>query len=237
VLVHGAAADHRRWRPVLPALRENYTVYTVDRRGRGDSGDSETYAIEREFVDVASVVDSLGEPVNLLGHSYGALCSLEAALLTKSIRRMILYEPPIPVGLEIFQPGIIDRLQDLFDRGDQEGVVATFLREVVKVREQDLKLMQANVSAWKGRIATAQVLLRELRAIEGYTFSPERFEKLAVRTLLLLGGLSPKHMRSGTETLNQALPDSRIFVMPGQQHVAMDTATEQFTMTVLHFLK
>ena len=120
VLVHGSAADHKRWRPVLPALRENYTVYTVDRRGRGDSGDSETYAIEREFVDVASVVDSLGEPANLLGHSYGALCSLEAGLLTKNVRRLILYEPPIPVGLEIFSPGIIDRLQDLLNQGDRE---------------------------------------------------------------------------------------------------------------------
>jgi pimeloyl-ACP methyl ester carboxylesterase len=222
---------------VLPALRESFTVHAVDRRGRGASGDSETYTIEREFADVASVVDSLGEPVNLLGHSYGAICSLEAALLTKSIRRLILYEPPLPVGLEIFRPGMIDRLQDLLNQGNREAVVTTFLREVVKVREQDLKLMQTNVSAWKGRIATAHILLREMRAIEGYSFSPERFEKLKVPTLLLLGGDSPQHMKSATKTLNRILPDSSITVMPGQQHVAMDTATQQFTTTILHFLK
>jgi pimeloyl-ACP methyl ester carboxylesterase len=79
VLVHGTAADHGRWRPVLPAFEERFTVCAVDRRGRGGSGDSDDYAIEREFEDVAAVVDSLGEPVNLLGHSYGALCALEAS--------------------------------------------------------------------------------------------------------------------------------------------------------------
>jgi hypothetical protein len=54
VLVHGAAADHGRWRPVLPAFEERFTVYAIDRRGRGGSGDADGYAIEREFEDVAS---------------------------------------------------------------------------------------------------------------------------------------------------------------------------------------
>ena len=69
VLIHGTSTDHSRWRLVLPALEEHFTVYTVDRRGRGDSGDSEDYSIEQEFEDVAAVVDSVREPVNLLGHS------------------------------------------------------------------------------------------------------------------------------------------------------------------------
>jgi hypothetical protein len=80
VLVHGTAADHGRWAPLLLAFEQRFTVCTVDRRGRGDSGDSDDYyAIEREFEDVTAVVDSVGEPANLLGHSYGALCTLEAA--------------------------------------------------------------------------------------------------------------------------------------------------------------
>ena len=66
VLVHGAAANHSRWTPILPAFEERFTVCAVDRRGRGGSGDSDDYAIEREFEDVAAVVDSFGEPANLL---------------------------------------------------------------------------------------------------------------------------------------------------------------------------
>src|SRR5918997_3847853 len=84
VLVHGTAGDHGRWRPVLPAFEERFAVYAIDRRGRGGSGDSEDYTIEREFEDVAAVVDSVGEPALVLGHSYGALCALEAALLTRN---------------------------------------------------------------------------------------------------------------------------------------------------------
>ena len=69
VLVHGTAADHGRWRLVIPVFEERFAVCAVDRRGRGGSGDSDDYAIEREFEDVAAVVDSLEEPVTLLGHS------------------------------------------------------------------------------------------------------------------------------------------------------------------------
>jgi pimeloyl-ACP methyl ester carboxylesterase len=95
VLVHGTAADHSRWRPVIPALEESFTVYAIDRRGRGGSGDAEDYSVEKEFEDVAAVVDSLGEPVNLLGHSYGGLLALEAALLTRNVRKLVLYDSRI----------------------------------------------------------------------------------------------------------------------------------------------
>ena len=120
VLIHGTSADHTRWRTVTPALEERFTVYAVDRRGRGASGDSNRYAIEREFEDVASVVDSIDGPVNLLGHSYGALCSLEASLLTSKIRKLILYEPPIPVGMEIYPPAILNKLQALLHADDRD---------------------------------------------------------------------------------------------------------------------
>ena len=97
VLVHGTTADHSRWAPVLPAFEQHFSACAIDRRGRGGSGDSDEYAIEREFEDVAAVVDSLGEPAFLIGHSYGAVCALEAALLTRNVRKLVLYEPPIDV--------------------------------------------------------------------------------------------------------------------------------------------
>jgi pimeloyl-ACP methyl ester carboxylesterase len=73
ILVHGTGATHTRWAPILPALEQHYTILAVDRRGRGASGEAGSYTIEREFEDVAAVVDSIEEPVNVLGHSFGAL--------------------------------------------------------------------------------------------------------------------------------------------------------------------
>ena len=97
VLVHGTGGASTRWTPILPALEQHFSVCVVDRRGRGASGDGNTYAIEREFEDIAAVVDAMGEPVNLLGHSFGGICALEAGLLTRNLRKLVLYEPPIPL--------------------------------------------------------------------------------------------------------------------------------------------
>lgn len=117
VLVHGTAADHRRWAPVLPSFEQRFTVCAVDRRGRGSSGDTAGYSVEREFDDVAAVVESLGEQVHLLGHSYGALCALEAALRTPDVRSLTLYEPGIEVGGEEIHPSAtIGRVEALLGR-------------------------------------------------------------------------------------------------------------------------
>src|SRR5512136_1287001 len=111
VLVHGTGGTHSRWAPIVPALEKHFTVYAVDRRGRGESSDAAAYTIEREFEDVAALVKAIGEPANLFGHSFGGICSLEAALCAQHVSRLILYEPPIPVAsAQIYPEGITDRL-------------------------------------------------------------------------------------------------------------------------------
>ena len=164
VLVHGTTADQSRWTPVLPAFERRFTVYAIDRRGRGGSGDPDDYAIEREFEDVAAVVDSLGEPVFLLGHSYGALCALEAALLTRNVRKLVLYEPPMDVTDEgINPPGMVGRLEALLEAGDRDEVVATMLREVAGVPPEGVEYMRS-LPAWQARVAAAHTIPRELTA-------------------------------------------------------------------------
>lgn len=235
VLVHGAAADHGRWRPVLPAFEERFTVYAVDRRGRGGSGDAGGYAIEREFEDVAAVVDSIGEPVSLLGHSYGALCSLEVALLTRNVRKLVLYEPPIDVTGEGLHPaGVVDRMEAMLDAGDRDGVIVATMREVAGASPEVVEYMRS-LPVWQARLAAAYTIPRELRASGAYRFDPERFGDLVVPTLLLLGGDSPAIFGEAERAVDETLPDSRIVVMPGQGHSAMDTATDLFTTEVVRF--
>ena len=235
VLIHGTAADHTRWSSVSPALEEKFSVYAVDRRGRGQSGDVHPYTIEREFEDIAVIIDSIREPVNILGHSYGALCSLGAALLTKNIAKVILYEPPVPAGIDIYPPGVVERIQRLVDTGDRDGAVSTFFREIVKMPEQELEL-QRSLAVWKARVAAAHTIPREMKFGEQYKFAPDRFRGLNVPTLLLLGGNSPTFLKKATELVHQSLPNSRIAFMPGQQHTAMNTAPGLFTGEVLTFL-
>jgi pimeloyl-ACP methyl ester carboxylesterase len=236
VLVHGTAADHSRWRPVLPAFEERFTVCAVDRRGRGGSGDSDDYAIEREFEDVAAVVDPVGEPANLLGHSYGALCALEAAQLTRNVRKLVLYDPGIELaGEEIYPPEVIERLETLLEAGDWDGVVATTMREVAGLPPETVEYMRSQ-PAWEARVAAAHTIPRELRAVKAYRLDGERFGDLGVPALVLSGAESPAALRKAGKVVDETLPDSRIVVMPGQGHAAMDTGTDLFTTEVLRFL-
>jgi pimeloyl-ACP methyl ester carboxylesterase len=236
VLVHGTSADHSRWKPVLPAFERRFTVYAVDRRGRSGSGDSEDYSIEREFEDVAAVVHSIGAPVNLLGHSYGAVCALEAALLTSNVRKLVLYEPGMNVtGEQVYPPGFVDRLDVMLEAGDREAVISTMFRDLVGMPHEEMEYLRS-LPAWQERVKAAHTVPRELRADEAYRFDPERFGYLGVPTLLLSGGDSPAFLQAADRAVDETLPNCRIVVMPGQGHAAMDTGTDLFTTEVVRFL-
>jgi pimeloyl-ACP methyl ester carboxylesterase len=234
VLVHGSTADHTRWAKVRPELERQFTVYAMDRRGRGGSGDSEVYSLEAEFDDVAAVVEAAGPGASLLGHSYGALCALEAALRT-SLRKLVLYEPAFGVeGLQMYEPDARRRVEELAAAGDREQLLVTFFREIVQMPEGDIEMMRKDPS-WQGRLAAAHTAVRELADAE-YVFDRERFSKLDVPTLLLLGSESPEMLRRPTELVAEALPNVRVAVLQGQGHVAITTAPDLFLREVLAFL-
>jgi pimeloyl-ACP methyl ester carboxylesterase len=233
LLVHGTTADHTRWRPVLPLLEPHATVYAVDRRGRGASGDAPDYAVEREFADIAAVVDAIGGPVDVLAHSYGALCSLGAALHTAGMRRLVLYEPPV---LQPVRSAADDRMAELLADGRRAEVVRTFFREIVGVDEQQLQLMMTAPS-WPSRVAAAHTVVRERLIDQAYRFDPEPYSGLGVPTLLIAGGDSPPFLQASTAAVAAAVPGVRVVVLEGEQHVAMDSAPERFVAAVLGFLR
>ena len=234
VLVHGTSADHTRWQSILPKLEERFAVHAIDRRGRGASGDAPGYAIEREFEDVVAVVDSIGEPVRLLGHSYGAVCALEAALRTPNVGKLALYEPPLATEGSIYPPGVIDRLKAILARGDRDGVVTTFFREVVGTPPDELTMLRS-LPSWPARVAAAHTIPREL-CMDGHPFQAARFASLHTPTVVLLGGDSPPFFGKAAAAVHAALPASRIVVLPGQKHVAMNTAPDLFLGEVVGFL-
>lgn len=233
ILVHGAAADHSRWAPVLGALKKRFTVTAIDRRGHGQSGDADDYALEREFEDVAAVVDWAGEDVSVLGHSYGGICALEAALLTDRIGKLVLYEPPM--GFLRSPPDVVQRLGALLEAGERDELVAYFMGKVAGLPPDQIEFLRS-LPAWDARLAVAHTIPREELANREYAFEPDRFRELHVPTLFLTGGDSPDPFHQAGEAVRTALPDCRVVVMPGQRHAAMDTGTELFTSEVLSFL-
>jgi pimeloyl-ACP methyl ester carboxylesterase len=181
-----------------------------------------------------AVIDSIQEPVNVLGHSYGALCCLEAALRTTSVRRLVLYEPPLPIGLEVDPPDLLEQLEALLHRCDREGVLTTYLREVVRMSATEIDVLRGDPS-WLARVSAASTIPRELRSVESFAPDFRRYATLTVPTLLLSGGDSPPSLTEPTRRLKRSVPGSRLTVMGGQQHVAMNTAPELFVEHVMRF--
>jgi pimeloyl-ACP methyl ester carboxylesterase len=235
LLVHGTTADHHSWEPITPLLASHCTIFAMDRRGRGASGDSPEYGLEREVEDIVVVVEAIGEPVALLGHSYGALCSLEATLLTAQIGRLILYEPGIVTGIPLYPPGVPERMQGLIDRGELEAAMEVLFREVVRMPEHELAAYRQS-PLWAARLPLAATIPREMAAELAYHFDAARFASLQTPTMLLQGGDSPPVLRQATELVAAALPNSRIVVLPGQQHIAYRTDPELFAHEALNFI-
>jgi pimeloyl-ACP methyl ester carboxylesterase len=124
VLVHGSVSDHTVYAPLVGELRDEFTIFAMDRRGFGASRDDPGYSAEREFGDVAAVVNAVaartGEPVVLFGSSWGASCALGAARDLPALRALVLYEPSL--GLRQ-PPGSLDRLEERIAAGDYEGAL------------------------------------------------------------------------------------------------------------------
>lgn len=127
VLLHGTAGSSASWRTLPARLADDYRPVAVDRRGRGESGDGETYALRREVEDIHAVLDAVGDDPVLFGHSYGGLVALEAAA-DADIGGLLLYEPAVVAG---DHPGGVQRaarMRDLLAAGDRERAVALFFR-------------------------------------------------------------------------------------------------------------
>jgi pimeloyl-ACP methyl ester carboxylesterase len=239
ILVHGASADHTTFRVVGPLLAGDFTVHAVDRRGRGASGDGPTYAIEREFEDVAAVADAL-VPVSdggvvVFGHSYGGRCALGAALLTGTIRRVISYEgAPAPAGSSYRPAGIEERLRERLAAGDRDEALAAFLREVVGMDATDLAAYRAD-PIWPLRAAAAGTILRELEAEADPAASLERLGLVGQPVLQLLGSESIPVFRAATLALDARLTNGRIAVIDGARHAAHHTHPDAVVDAVRDF--
>lgn len=240
LLVHGTAGDHTTFRVVGPLLARSYAVEAMDRRGRGASGDTLPYSIEREFEDVAVVAEQLaaetGDPVAVFGHSYGGRCALGAALLTGAIGRVVCYEgAPTPPGRTYHPPGLEDRLRGRLEADDPAGLLATFMTEVVGMTPSELEAYRAN-PVWPARVAAARTIPRELEAEATAAASLEVLAHVRQPVLQLLGSASLPVFRAAASALDERLPNGRIVEIGGAKHAAHHTHPDAVVAAVRAFL-
>lgn len=238
LLVHGTTSDSQRWRPVAPGLATTHTLHALDRRGRRHSADGADYTLEREIEDIVAWIRALpgDAKVDLLGHSFGAICALEAASRApQRIRSLVLYEPPIRLasGQDADNPALA--LQQGIAQGRHEAVLEAFYRDVLQVPETQIAGMRARAD-WQTKVRIAPTVARELDAVWHYRPDPARLAQLHVPTLLLLGETSLPRFGQATRYLQQIMPDTRLEILPGQAHGAIDGDPATFVRVVHAFL-
>ena len=236
--VHGTCADHTAWDSVVPLLADSFTVYAMDRRSRGASGDASDYALEREFEDVAVAVDAPPGPVHLYGHSFGGFCAVEAATRTRNLGRVVLYEGgpmPKPPGFRFTPDDFIAQLDQLIQAGQHEEAVTTFMLTAVGVVPAELEVLRSH-PAWPARVAAAHTIPRELRALNEYETDLARFGAIEAPVLLVVGELTEARRREMFEGLARAVKHARLAVLPGQRHAAHQTAPHLLAAALRDFL-
>jgi pimeloyl-ACP methyl ester carboxylesterase len=246
VLVHGATADHTTWRTSGPLLAPHHTLYAIDRRGRGNSGDGppgEPYEIEREYEDLVAVIDAVsardGQPVDVVGHSYGGRIALGAALRTENLRRLVVYEgaPPVPWGrgYQDADAGALRSIEALVAAGDRDEALATFMREIVGMPEADLAAFRAD-PIWPRRAAAVHTTIRELQAETSEAGSLAALSEVRQRVLQILGGTSSEPFPEATRALDARLRNGRIVTIEGARHAAHHTHAREFVAAIEDFL-
>lgn len=225
VLVHGAFTDksHPTLASVAGALAPWFTVVNYDRRGRGASGDTRPYAVEREVEDLAAVIDATGtaDRAMVFGGSSGAALALEAAArLPDMITALALWEPPYHVDGSA--PRLPDdfgaQLEALVDAGRPGDAVERFLVDAAGVPAADATGMRSEAT-WTGMEDVARTL-----AYEAYVMGPdnrvpaERLAAVAQPTLVITGDRSPTWMAAAGAAVAAALPHATHRVLGGQSH-------------------
>jgi pimeloyl-ACP methyl ester carboxylesterase len=223
ILVAGALCSRSSWSgpQLADLLAPNFTVYNYDRRGRGDSGDTLPFAVEREVEDIAALIDEAGGAACLYGHSSGAVLALEAAFrLGRSVRRLAMYEAPYNDDAKA-RPGWTQYLEQLTAllAADRRGdAVALFLAYIGTPAERIAGMRHAPF--WPTLEALAPTLAYDHTALLGpdRAIPSERAARVTTPTLVMAGGASDTVMRDTAQTLSRTLPRATLRTLEGQRH-------------------
>ena len=223
ILVDGAMCSRSSGsKPELVRLlAPHFTVYSYDRRGRGDSGNTRPYAVEREIEDIAAMIDEAGGTAYLYGHSSGASLALEAAVtLGGKVRKLAMYEAPYnddPAAQRAWQE-YLEELDEALAEDRRGEAVALFMR-YVGVPDGQIEGMR-QMPFWPGLEGIAPTLAYDHAGVLGKdcTVPTERAARVLVPALVLHGSASHPFMRDTARALSRAMPQAEFRTLDGQTH-------------------
>jgi pimeloyl-ACP methyl ester carboxylesterase len=221
ILVDGALCARGSKQELAKLLADGCTVYTYDRRGRGDSGDTRPYGVAREIEDLAAMIEEAGGSASLYGHSSGGCLALEAAAqLGGRVRRLALYEAPYNDDPAVRGPwaSYIARLTEALAAGRNGDAVALFMGFVGNSDEHIAGMRQAPF--WPALEAIAPTLAYDHTGVLGIDMAvpAARAARVPTPALVMYGGAGAPFMRETAETLSRALPDARLRGLDGETH-------------------
>ncbi|MCT2582826.1 alpha/beta fold hydrolase [Actinophytocola gossypii] len=216
-------------RPLAKELAADFTVFTYDRRGRGESGPGSEISAERELEDVAAVAEEAGGTPFLYGISSGAVLAADAAARGIGVPKLALYEPPLIVDSEHREPlpaDVLEQVTAMVSAGRNAETVSYFMKSV-EVPGFAIVLMRL-MPGWSKLKAVAPTLRYDftfLRGLQQGVRPPaDRWATVTMPTLVVDGGKSSAWMRTGVRAMADALPNATYRTLPGQNHLVKPKA-------------
>lgn len=218
-------------------LSEDFTVYRYDRRGRGESRDTEPYAVAREVEDIEALIEEAGGSAVLCGFSSGAVLALEAALaLPDKVTKLAMYEPPLSDDTAARQAwkDYTTNLGQTLKEGREGDAIALFMK--VTGAPDDLIEGMRGTPLWQTFEAVAPTLAYDHIALLGEEASVpiERAAGVVVPTLVMNGRLSFPFMHPTALALAEAIPHAQHRVLEGQTH---EVTAEALAPVLVEFFK
>jgi pimeloyl-ACP methyl ester carboxylesterase len=218
ILVGGAFNDRTTARPLAAALAPHFTAYAYDRRGRGDSGDTLPYAVDREVDDLAALVEAAGGTAYVYGLSSGAILAARAAARGLPITGLVLFEPPFSVdGHTGAPPALADRLAELVAADRRTEAVTLFMTSAVGLPDESVAVLQHDPS-WPFLAETAHTLVYDATITGDGTLPRDELTAITAPTLVVDSTASPDWLRRAVQRTAEAVSGARRVSMAGGFH-------------------
>jgi len=215
VFVAGVFNLRDTFTPLAAELSSDHTVLTYDRRGRGESGDTAPYSIEREVEDLQAIIEAAGGSASVFGFSSGAILALKAVADGVAVERLYLYEPPF--RFDENQPAppadLPARLQALLDAGDPGAVAATFQIEWVGLPQEVVKDFQRS-PMWAQFEAMAQSAVYDAVITTDLQRPTAKMAAVSTRTLVLQGDPTWPVLATAAGGIARRLPNASHRILP-----------------------